>query len=106
MKMIEVWRRYRASGRAPRRYGTKDAARYRDKDAVRNKTKVLVKKGEIPRVDECELCGSRKPEIHYRTYETPFDIEWLCRPCHAKTHRLTIADLVDKHAIRSKKDAD
>ena len=43
--------------------------------------------GKIIRGDRCEKCGTSKPEAHHEDYEAPFDITWLCRPCHLVRHK-------------------
>lgn len=36
----------------------------------------------------CELCGSSHDiHGHHENYDNPFNVNWLCRPCHEALHR-------------------
>jgi hypothetical protein len=35
----------------------------------------------------CEDCGLSKSEAHHEDYSKPFEVIWLCRPCHLAKHR-------------------
>lgn len=74
-------RAYQASGR--RKY---DAYKRRAHQALMR----AVDNGTISRPSGCQECGwVGKPEgHHHKGYDTPLDVEWLCRICHAKRHRL------------------
>ena len=44
--------------------------------------------GKLVRSDHCERCGSRyRIEAHHEDYFQPFEITWLCKPCHGERHR-------------------
>jgi len=47
-----------------------------------------VRSGKIKR-SPCVECGAVKVEGHHTDYDKPFDVVWLCRPCHSKRHRKT-----------------
>ena len=34
----------------------------------------------------CVACGNLKVDAHHQDYQKPLDVQWLCRPCHAKQH--------------------
>lgn len=41
--------------------------------------------GSLKRPNKCEWCGTVcKPQAAHHDYSKPLDINWLCRPCHAK----------------------
>src|SRR3990167_7817288 len=59
----------------------------RAKMVTRSYTHVLIKRNQIER-EPCKNCGSEKSEVNHKLYPNPWFIEWLCRPCHLKLHRL------------------
>lgn len=36
--------------------------------------------------EPCEVCGEPKAEAHHDDYSKPYDVRWLCRPCHKAHH--------------------
>ena len=55
---------------------------------ARNKIHYHVKVGNIIRPNACETCGAEcKPHAHHCDYSKPFDVMWLCKPCHFKWHQ-------------------
>lgn len=46
-----------------------------------------VRIGKIVPPATCEKCGAGNPEGHHEDYSKPFDVKWLCRPCHGLEHR-------------------
>lgn len=44
-----------------------------------------IKSGKLTR-RPCEKCGTAKSEAHHEDYSKPFDVQWLCRQCHAALH--------------------
>lgn len=47
-----------------------------------------VKRGEIRRPTQCEICGAEGViHGHHPDYSRPLDVEWLCSECHGKRHR-------------------
>lgn len=50
-----------------------------------------LKKGTLIK-QPCEHCGRHdRVEAHHESYDHPLAIEWACRPCHRRIHRLAIA---------------
>lgn len=49
-----------------------------------------VYRGKIVKPDRCEDCGERFPPRrlhgHHDDYDKPFDVAWLCQPCHGRRH--------------------
>lgn len=46
-----------------------------------------IKMGRLVRPDGCGRCGRRDLKIeahHFRGYECPLDIQWLCKSCHRR----------------------
>lgn len=56
------------------------------KRKIRRLTRAALLRGEIDR-QPCRDCGSTDSEAHHVTYDTPFNIVWLCRPHHHAEHR-------------------
>lgn len=53
---------------------------------TRSYTRAYIGRGIIE-VEPCLACGAGKAEVHHHDYTNPFDISWLCRPCHEDWHR-------------------
>jgi hypothetical protein len=34
----------------------------------------------------CEKCGDLFAEKHHEDYDKPYEVRWLCRPCHLAEH--------------------
>jgi hypothetical protein len=34
----------------------------------------------------CRICGSVNSEAHHLSYDDPFNVDWLCKPCHVSLH--------------------
>lgn len=46
-----------------------------------------IKRGEIVRQSQCEICGSTKRvDAHHEDYSKPLEIVWLCRRHHVRRH--------------------
>lgn len=62
---------------------------YRTKISAQGKARYAVRTGRLYKSDFCTKCGSDTPLVahHWNGYDRPLDIEWLCRLCHARTHR-------------------
>jgi hypothetical protein len=56
------------------------------KDKCRYETRKLIKAGEI-QVMPCEVCGSKKTQVHHLDYEYPAEILFLCEKHHRNWHR-------------------
>lgn len=48
-----------------------------------------VKEGKITKPQFCEDCGLGDGVIegHHSDYSKPYEVNWLCKPCHTETHR-------------------
>lgn len=55
------------------------------KKRVRGLTKSAIKQGIIPK-QPCEVCGSKFSEVHHITYDSPYQIKWLCKTHHHEEH--------------------
>ena len=49
-----------------------------------------IRDGRLTRPPACWHCGNAKPESHHAYYDVtaPYDVTWLCRSCHCKTHAM------------------
>ena len=59
----------------------------RRKDNARSYAGVYLRRGKIQKLP-CASCGSLESQMHHPDYSRPLLIEWLCRSCHFKLHRL------------------
>ena len=54
---------------------------------ARQKAYKAVQSGKIQRLP-CAICGKTPTEMHHPDYNKPFLVVHLCKPCHAKLHRM------------------
>jgi hypothetical protein len=45
-----------------------------------------IKTGRLVR-KPCQHCGEQKSVAHHDDYDKPFDVTWLCQPCHKEAHK-------------------
>lgn len=65
----------------------------RNKGTEKRKAQVTVgnaiRDGKIKKGSECFFCGKAdKLHAHHPDYSRPFDVFWLCPPCHGKLHTI------------------
>jgi hypothetical protein len=81
------------------RLDNKDKARKHSMDYyIKNKDKHVVHtyvskamvSGKLVKPPKCEGCLTATNELHghHNNYKNRLDVNWLCRSCHAETHRL------------------
>lgn len=59
-----------------------------EKTRAQSTVAYAIKKGDLVRPDACEDCGeSCMPHAHHPDYSKPYEVMWLCRPCHGKAHK-------------------
>lgn len=58
--------------------------RHPEKQRARAKLNYAVRAGKIDKPDTCEHCNQKKSRIEgaHHDYTKPFDVTWLCTPCH------------------------
>jgi ribosomal protein S27AE len=54
---------------------------------TRRQTRWAIESGKLT-PQPCERCGAPETIAHHPDYSKPFDVEWLCGPCHAEEHRV------------------
>ena len=53
-------------------------------------------KGEIKKIELCQICGKKETEPHHFDYDKPLEVVWLCRSCHKYLHLgKTIYEILD-----------
>jgi hypothetical protein len=59
-----------------------------EKNISRNKIEICIKNGSIKKPNSCENCNkiSKLEAHHYKGYEHPLDVIWLCKDCHLRKH--------------------
>jgi hypothetical protein len=100
-----------------RKYREKNDKKLAPQIAAKNAVQKAIRSGILVRPSQCSLCKKEPPKSsrgwsviqghHYKGYDHPLDIQWLCPPCHKDVegyvkHRLTIAEL---SALRGKGNA-
>lgn len=53
--------------------------------SVRVKANRARKDGRL-QAQPCQKCGAVDVEMHHPDYSKALEVEWLCKPCHAKIH--------------------
>src|SRR5438132_144622 len=57
------------------------------KKHIRNLTQAAIRRGRLVR-HPCESCGSASHvHAHHHDYRKPFEVRWLCDPCHKAEHK-------------------
>lgn len=84
----ERQRRYRSKNPDKAKENNK---RYREnqktKTTAQSKVNLSVRDGLIGRSEKCFWCRSESStEGHHLSYNDPFDVVWLCKPCHRILH--------------------
>ena len=74
---------------------------YREEEyKARHKLSNAVRDGKMQRRDRCQHChvSGVRIEGHHEDYSKPFDVVWLCVPCHRQLHAFkdTIAKALNK----------
>jgi hypothetical protein len=69
------------------RYKRIQQQRYPQRMKCRKLLSDAVRCGRIIK-EPCEKCGSNKDvHAHHDDYSKPYEIRWLCRPCHREHHK-------------------
>jgi len=55
------------------------------KSNSRAATAKMIRDGTLKK-EPCGVCGSEKSVAHHEDYLRPYDIKWLCYPCHGDLH--------------------
>lgn len=68
--------------------------------AAQSKVAYAVKSGAMVRPCKCDQCGQPcKPQAHHHDYSKPFDIQWICVPCHRKEHGINFGQLRQENRV-------
>jgi hypothetical protein len=57
---------------------------------LRNKARTVARRAKREgrlKQQPCADCGSVITEMHHHDYAKPYEVVWLCRPCHRKRHK-------------------
>ena len=59
-----------------------------DRDRIQDAVRHAVKRGRIVKSATCKRCGDspKRMHAHHQDYSKPLEVQWLCGPCHARTH--------------------
>jgi hypothetical protein len=96
-KNIERIRKYdRERGKLPHRikrcveYNRKRRLLYPERYEAHTKVNNAIRDGKLDRPDRCSSCNKKgKVMGHHHDYSKPFEVVWLCQPCHKQLHRDT-----------------
>lgn len=79
-----------------RRHVAKHKEKYPEHEAARKAFAEAVRRGHLIRPDTCESClqkpapnrlGRSSIQGHHDDYSKPFEVRWLCQPCHNRHHK-------------------
>lgn len=61
-------------------------AKYPERRRAQGQLAYAIRAGKVERPGACQRCGvaPSRIEAHHADYSKPLDVEWLCKPCHAK----------------------
>lgn len=61
-------------------------AAHPDRALAQRQLRYAVLTGRVIKPSECQRCSAvpSRIEAHHHDYTKPLDVEWLCKPCHAK----------------------
>lgn len=69
------------------RYVKRFRAKSPEKVAVQKLFRAAVLSGRIVPATECSACGiACKAHGHHDDYSKPYEVRWLCQPCHNRHH--------------------
>jgi hypothetical protein len=92
-KNLEKYRAYdRERGKIPERIKANAEINraWRAEDVRRalahSKVARAIRSGQLDR-QPCIRCGEKKSVAHHEDYDKPFEIMWLCQPCHKQRHK-------------------
>ena len=72
--------------RAKRRYQQAARKRHPERFKARAKVNNAIRDGKLER-KPCQQCGTTlRVQAHHADYTKPFEVEWLCFPCHRQEH--------------------
>jgi predicted transcriptional regulator len=95
-----------------RRHVAKHAEKYPEETAARKAFAEAVRSGRIVRPDTCEACGQKPApnrlgrssvQGHHDDYSKPFEVRWLCQPCHNRHHKNLAAARSDTSMLGNSK---
>lgn len=62
---------------------------YPKKMKARSKVKYATKAGRLVRASHCVECKEERfTEGHHPDYSKPLEVDWLCKECHRKLHKI------------------
>lgn len=64
----------------------RSTVKHMGKHLARLRLNHAVSTGKVEKLP-CKVCGRDKAEGHHEDYSKPLDVIWLCRQCHADTHK-------------------
>ena len=70
--------------RAKIRGTEKEKRRRKVQGSAHDSIEYAVKRGQVIKPDACQICGWTKNLVahHYRGYDHPLDVWWVCRSCN------------------------
>lgn len=64
--------------------------KWSDRDRARKLLHSAIAGGRVVKPTECEDCSiTARLDGHHEDYSKPLEVDWLCRSCHGKRHRMT-----------------
>ena len=71
-----------------RAYWASCSPEIRQREITRHALQHAIRVGHIQKPDICQDCGAAaRLHGHHEDYSRPFDVDWVCVPCHGKRHQ-------------------
>jgi len=87
----ERCRKYRSTDRGAlmmRKAVYRSIAAYPERHDARMVVNGAIRSGIMERPETCaRCCRSGSIQAHHEDYSKPLEVKWMCRQCHADTHR-------------------
>lgn len=94
----DLVKKYLVERKQKRLLNKKPARKLTSKRQVNELLNYNIRRGNITKPDECQICGSRNGNIHghHDDYAKPLDVIWCCSKCHSDIHwsRISVIKLL------------
>jgi len=67
------------------RYKKRFREKYPEKARAHDLVAQAIRSNKLVRLP-CETCGDKNVHAHHKDYSKPFQVTWLCPPCHRSVH--------------------
>lgn len=70
------------------------ASEFAERQRAHSLVNMRIKRGKMERPKACTECGRQgRVDAHHQDYAKPGEVEFLCRSCHMKRHRIEYSEV-------------